>query len=260
MQAVYIRSDIHCISVVHLVASDNQTGFSKKNILPYQFFKFCYKFYYLNHFKMYSSGASLVAQMVKKKICLQCGRWRFSPWFGKISWRRKWLPTPIFLPKEFHGQRSLVGYSPWDLKELDTTEQLTLSLSVILNTNLDSILKSRDTEAVLRCRRNRTGRPLSPQQIHQKNIWTLSKFHKTTSECWQRTSGTQKSSPLSSKGDRKKKKKIKRETKDVGMEIRPRKGLKKERSFQTPGNTLTGDSVASLGTTEGNITGRKINK
>ena len=67
MQAVYIRSDIHCILVVHLVASDNQTGFSKKNILPYQFLKFCYKFYYLNHFKMYSSGASLVAQMVKKK-------------------------------------------------------------------------------------------------------------------------------------------------------------------------------------------------
>ena len=57
-----------------------------------------------------------------------------------------------------------------------------------------------------------------------------------------------------------KKKKIKRETKDVGMEIRPRKGLKKERSFQTPGNTLTGDSVASLGNTEGNITGKKINK
>ena len=31
----------------------------------------------------------------------------------KISWRRKWLPTPVFLPREFHGQRSLVGYSPW---------------------------------------------------------------------------------------------------------------------------------------------------
>ena len=173
MQAVYIRSDIHCILVVHLVASDNQTGFSKKNILPYQFLKFCYKFYYLNHFKMYSSGASLVAQMVKKKkkkICLQCGRWGFSPWFGKISWRRKWLPTPIFLPKEFHRQRSLMGYSPWDLKELDTTEQLTLSLSVILNTNLDSILKSRAMEAVLRWQRNGTGRPLSPPQIHQKNI------------------------------------------------------------------------------------------
>ena len=55
--------------------------------------------------------------------------------------------------------------------------------------------------AVLRWRRNRMERPLSPPQIHQKNIWMLSKFHKTTSECWQRTSGTQKSSPLSSKGD-----------------------------------------------------------
>ena len=52
--------------------------------------------------------------------------------------------------------------------------------------------------------RNRLERPLSPLQIHQKNIWTLSKFHKTTSECRKRTSGTQKSSPLSSKGGRKK--------------------------------------------------------
>ena len=47
------------------------------------------------------------------------------------------------------------------------------------------------------------GRPLSPRQIHQKNIYTLNKIHKTTFECWQRTSGTQKSSPLSSKGGRK---------------------------------------------------------
>ena len=46
------------------------------------------------------------------------------PWVGKISWRRKWQPTPIFLPRESHGQRSLVGYSPWGHKESDTTEQL----------------------------------------------------------------------------------------------------------------------------------------
>ena len=32
----------------------------------------------------------------------------------KILWRWEWLPTPVFLPGEFHGQRSLVGYSPWD--------------------------------------------------------------------------------------------------------------------------------------------------
>ena len=44
---------------------------------------------------------------------------------GKIPWRRKWHPTPVFLPGEFHGQRSLAGYSPWSCKESDTTEQLT---------------------------------------------------------------------------------------------------------------------------------------
>ena len=37
-------------------------------------------------------------------------------------WRRKWQPTPVFLPGKFHGQRSLVGYSPWGCKELDMTE------------------------------------------------------------------------------------------------------------------------------------------
>ena len=37
--------------------------------------------------------------------------------------RRKWQPTPVFLPGEFHGQRSLEGYSPWGLKELDMTEE-----------------------------------------------------------------------------------------------------------------------------------------
>ena len=40
-----------------------------------------------------------------------------------IPWRRDWLPTPVFLPGEFRGQRSLEGYSPWSCKELDTTEQ-----------------------------------------------------------------------------------------------------------------------------------------
>ena len=45
-------------------------------------------------------------------------------WVGKISWRRKWQPTPVFLPGKVHGQRSLGGYSPWGHKESDTTEQL----------------------------------------------------------------------------------------------------------------------------------------
>ena len=48
--------------------------------------------------------------------------------FGKIPWRREWQPTPAFMPQEFQEQRSLVGYSPWGLKESDLTKQLTLSL------------------------------------------------------------------------------------------------------------------------------------
>ena len=41
-----------------------------------------------------------------------------------MPWRREWQPTPVFLPGEFHGQKSLAGYSPWDHKESDMTEQL----------------------------------------------------------------------------------------------------------------------------------------
>ena len=44
--------------------------------------------------------------------------------FTFMHWKRKWQPTPVFLPGESHGQRSLVGYSPWDRKELDMTYQL----------------------------------------------------------------------------------------------------------------------------------------
>ena len=61
-------------------------------------------------------------------ICLQCGRPGFHPWVGKISWRRKWQSTPVLLPGKSHGQRSLVGYSPWGRKELDMTERLHVSL------------------------------------------------------------------------------------------------------------------------------------
>ena len=45
-------------------------------------------------------------------------RWGFDPWVGKIAWRRAWQPTLVLLPGEFHGQRSLVGYSPWGGKRI----------------------------------------------------------------------------------------------------------------------------------------------
>ena len=63
------------------------------------------------------------------RICLQCRRTGFYPWVREIPGRRDWLPTPVFLPGEFHAQRSLLGYSPQCCKELDTTKPLRLSLS-----------------------------------------------------------------------------------------------------------------------------------
>ena len=70
--------------------------------------------------------ASLVAQMVKNLPAMQ-ETWVWS--LGQEDpWRRAWQPTPVLLPGESHGQRSLVGYSPCGHKELEATEQLTLSL------------------------------------------------------------------------------------------------------------------------------------
>ena len=54
-----------------------------------------------------------------------CIRTRFHPWVGKIPWKRKWQPTPVFLPGKSYGQRSLMGYNPWSHKELDMSEWLT---------------------------------------------------------------------------------------------------------------------------------------
>ena len=48
-----------------------------------------------------------------KESACQCRRYGFDPWVGKTPWRKKWQPTPIFLPGKLHGQRALVGYSPW---------------------------------------------------------------------------------------------------------------------------------------------------
>ena len=60
-----------------------------------------------------------------KESACQYRNHRYDPWIAKIPWRRKWQPTPVFLPGKFHGQRSLVGYSPWGNKESDMTEHST---------------------------------------------------------------------------------------------------------------------------------------
>ena len=58
--------------------------------------------------------------------CRRHKRHGLDPWIGQIHWSRKWQPTPVFLPGKFHGQRSLVGYSPRGHKKSDTTEHKTI--------------------------------------------------------------------------------------------------------------------------------------
>ena len=63
-----------------------------------------------------ASGKESTSQCRRRK---RCG---FNPWVRKIPWRRAWQPTPVFLPGESHGQKSLAGYSPRGHRESDTTE------------------------------------------------------------------------------------------------------------------------------------------
>ena len=78
------------------------------------------------HFKKSIKGiplhkrASLVAQ--RQESACHCKRLGFDLCVRKIPWRRKWLPTPVFWPRESHGQRSLQGYSLWGCKELDNLQ------------------------------------------------------------------------------------------------------------------------------------------
>ena len=65
-------------------------------------------------------------------MCLQCRRSRFDPGVRKISWKRAWQPTPVSLPGESHGQRSLVGYSPWAWKEWNVTEWTELNARKVM--------------------------------------------------------------------------------------------------------------------------------
>ena len=79
--------------------------------------------------------------MVKNLSEMQ--RPRFNPWVGKIPWRRDWIPTPVFLPGESDGHRSLVGYSSWGHKESDTTEWLTFFMNQSVSQSVHSLSRVR---------------------------------------------------------------------------------------------------------------------
>ena len=98
-----------------------------------------------------------------KESCLQCRRPRFDPWVGKILGIKEQVPTPVFLPGESHGQRSLAGYSPWGRKESDTTEWLTLPTS----------------DRGSRNQRVRTASPQGTQMLER--AWPGARFHRSHS-------------------------------------------------------------------------------
>ena len=94
------------------------------------FFFFFFSFSYMSVFY-----ASAVGSVVKDPHeCRRPKRCRFNPCVGKICWRRKWESTPVLLPSKFHGQGSLVGYSPWGHKHDGAPMQPSCVLYMHLNT------------------------------------------------------------------------------------------------------------------------------
>ena len=75
-------------------------------------------------FKSIPTPPQLPWWLGSKESPRQCRRHGFDPWIRKIPCRRKWEPTPVFLPGKSHGQGSLAGYSPGGHKESGTTETL----------------------------------------------------------------------------------------------------------------------------------------
>ena len=83
-----------------------------------------------------SSSHRLPWELSSKAPACQCRRRKFNPWVGKMPWRRKWQPTPVFLPGKSHGQRSLVGDSPQGCKRVEhnsATKQRKYSHTLVIS-------------------------------------------------------------------------------------------------------------------------------
>ena len=125
LQALSLLFFLWCISTVSLCAFHSLSFF-----FPIFWIEFLFSFllFLIPSATSYCSFGSNSLQLfleITQRTCLQCRRSKFDPWVGTIPWRREWQPTSVFLPREYHGQKSLVGNSPRGPKESDTTEQLT---------------------------------------------------------------------------------------------------------------------------------------
>ena len=110
------------------------------NYMCLYIFKYIFNIFYIPHIYLYTLYIHTLHTHTHTRTCMRspggsdskesiCNSGDLSLiQVGKIPWRRKWQPTPVFLPGESHGQRSLVCYSPWGRKESDMTEWLILTL------------------------------------------------------------------------------------------------------------------------------------
>ena len=122
-----------------------------------------------------------------KESSCQCGRHRFSPWVGKIPWRRKWQPTSEFLPGKSHGQGNLKGYSLWGHEEPDVTEHAGTQYLLGLDCNQQVLSPSTESSVLsslrqpceartitgMRKRRPREGHTRAHTHTHRANTHTL---------------------------------------------------------------------------------------
>ena len=100
-------------------------GVSKSQTRLSDWTELCLKLYiHMCSYTYTVSKYSLPWWLSGQESAYHCRRSGYNSWVRKIPWRRTWQPTPVWLPGESHGQRSLVGYSPWGHKESDTSEWL----------------------------------------------------------------------------------------------------------------------------------------
>ena len=92
------------------------------------------------------------------------------PASGRFPWRGKWQPTPVFFPGESHGQRSLVGYSPWGHKESDTTERLHFHFHTVFRSGCISLHSNNSTNATFRLKLNQVGKTTGPFRFDLNQI------------------------------------------------------------------------------------------
>ena len=145
--------------------------------IPFMFTYSAKRHWHVCCFKSYARSVGVPGGSGGKESACNAGDLGLIPG-GKMPWRREWLPTPILLSRELHGQRRLASYSAWDSQELDTTEQLTLP-PFLLDRSVR--VQSPSSQKNLRsCSRDKIAKKVSLMQL----AWKGSTDHPSKISCW----------------------------------------------------------------------------